>query len=177
MIFKIPSAGLTGDSSTMQSSAGADRLKNNSQTQFISDETKPTWLFWIQTCFEEKENKLQKQQSETYLPIRCLYSKRLDTCLWRGVSHTFLVRSLWRSVNNLFSNYCWSWHEKKYTYSLLCLLFFIPSNSFERLRFSPSTADTDWLLGSLALFEGETVSWLNRFLLTFVTSVKKTKTL
>ena len=122
MIFKIPSAGLTGDSSTMQSSAGADRLKNNSQTQFISDETKPTWLFWIQTCFEEKENKLQKQQSETYLPIRCLYSKRLDTCLWRGVSHTFLVRSLWRSVNNLFRNYCWSWHGMEKNKHILCFV-------------------------------------------------------
>lgn len=45
-----------------------------------------------------------------------------------------------------------------------------PSDSWDRLRFSPSRADTDWLLGSLAFFEGETISWLNRFLLTFVTS-------
>ncbi|TNN79918.1 hypothetical protein EYF80_009955 [Liparis tanakae] len=35
----------------------------------------------------------------------------------------------------------------------------------------PSTADTERLLGILAFFEGETISWLNRFLLTFVTSV------
>lgn len=43
----------------------------------------------------------------------------------------------------------------------------------ERLRFlSPSTADTDWLRGILDLLVGENVSWLKRFLRTFVTSVQ-----
>lgn len=45
-----------------------------------------------------------------------------------------------------------------------------PSCSWDLLRFSPSTADTERLLGSLALLEGEPSSWLNRFLLTLVTS-------
>lgn len=51
----------------------------------------------------------------------------------------------------------------------------VPSSStLKRLRFlSPSTADTDWLLGILDFFEGDTVTWLKRFLLTFVTSVNK----
>lgn len=52
----------------------------------------------------------------------------------------------------------------------------LPSDSLHRLRFNPSTADTDLLLGSLAFFEGETISWLNRFLLTFVTSVDNQNT-
>jgi len=48
------------------------------------------------------------------------------------------------------------------------------SSIFEHLRFlSPSTADTDWLLGILDDFDGDTVTWLKRFLLTFVTSVNK----
>lgn len=46
----------------------------------------------------------------------------------------------------------------------------------ERLRFlSPSTADTDWLRGILDFLEGDTVPWLKRFLLTFVTSVNVKK--
>lgn len=44
-----------------------------------------------------------------------------------------------------------------------------PSVSWH-LCFSPSIAETERLLGILAFFEGETSSWLNRFLLTFVTS-------
>lgn len=44
---------------------------------------------------------------------------------------------------------------------------------WERLRLSPSTAETEWLLGILAFLDGETSSWLNRFLLTFVTSEEK----
>lgn len=51
----------------------------------------------------------------------------------------------------------------------------LPSSSiFECLRFlSASTADTDWLRGIFDDFEGDTVTWLKRFLLTFVTSVNK----
>lgn len=51
------------------------------------------------------------------------------------------------------------------------LIIILPSDSFDLLRFSPSTADTDWLLGSLFFLEGEMISWLNRFRLTLVTSV------
>lgn len=47
------------------------------------------------------------------------------------------------------------------------------SPGWARLRLSPSTAETEWLRGILAFWDGETSSWLNRFLLTFVTSGEK----
>lgn len=49
--------------------------------------------------------------------------------------------------------------------------------SLVHLYFRPSTADTDWLLSIFFsdLFDGESISSLKRFLLTFVTSVRQEK--
>lgn len=44
---------------------------------------------------------------------------------------------------------------------------------WQRLRLRPSSAETERLLGILAFLEGEATSWLNRFLLTLVTSVEE----